>query len=71
MDISDEGAEAVRRQEAARADPASSVDVAAHFRASLAAAVAHHGRDAVAATLGRVDPHLLAQLQAHVGNITL
>jgi hypothetical protein len=45
--------------------------VAQAFRAALAAAVAAHGRDAVAATLGRVDAHILAQLQAHTGAITL
>jgi hypothetical protein len=71
MDITDEGAEAVRRSEAAAADPVASADVAAHFRAALAAAVAAHGREAVAATLGRVDATLLAQLQAHTGPLTL
>jgi hypothetical protein len=71
VDITDEGAEAVRRQAAAQADPVASADVAAHFRGALAAAVAAHGRDAVAATLGRVDAHVLAQLQAHTGPLTL
>lgn len=70
-DPCEEGLEAERRAAAAAADPAATADVAQAFRAALAAAVAAHGRDAVAATLGRVDAHILAQLQAHTGAITL
>ena len=67
----DEGLEAERRAAAAAADPAATTDLAQAFRQALAAAVATHGRDAVAATLGRVDAAILAQLQAHTGPITL
>ena len=62
MDVTDEGAEALRRAALVKADPLQAADPAHHFAAALEAARAQHGVAAVAQGLARLDARTSAAL---------